>query len=487
MATRASNQLLFHGATFDDFLQYPQKGVLETRRRADLSMSLTRDISLKLPILGSNVDTVTGPEMAKALALEGGIGILHRNCDISAEVAAVKYVKQQHAFIIEQPQVLHRAVTLGEAKEHMDRLRVSGILLEEKPGSRVLAGILSHRDVPQGTSEFDDDPVERFMTPAERLITASPGISLEDAERLMYKHRKEKLPLINGKHIIRGLITMRDLRLAKQRPYSSKDKKGRLLVGAAIGARGDFIERAKALLDADVDCLVMDVAHAHSVVIEQAVKEFRRVLGKVPLICGNIGTFEGAKFLARLGVDGVKVGIGPGRGCRTRLEVGSGVPQMQAINEAYHGVAGRIPIVADGGIRNDKDIAFAIFSGASTVMLGNMLAGTEEAPGVVIDNPRTGQKVKLYRGMTSPQAVLANATDHEIDELLETPQEGQSLEVPYKGGVTQVLTRIRGHLQSSVSYAGEVSLFKAHKKIVKDPAKYLTKLSPAARAESFER
>ncbi|MBI3267654.1 MAG: IMP dehydrogenase [Planctomycetes bacterium] len=486
MPTKRQVETLFQGATFDDLLLRPQWGVVDSRREIDLTLPLAGDIVLCLPLVGANMDTVTGPEMAKALALEGGIGFLHRNQPIGEEARGVTLVKRQHAHIIEEPKVLWRKHSLGEARRMMELLSISGILLEEKPGSRVLAGILSHRDVPTFAIE-EDAPVDRFMTPFDRLVLARPDVTLEEAERLMYRHRKEKLPLVDRQRRIRGLITMRDLRLAKNRPYSTKDGKGRLRVGAAIGARGDFLERARALLDAGADCLLMDVAHAHSTVVEQGVRAFRRRFPGVLLVCGNVGTGAGARFLAGLGVAAVKVGIGPGRGCRTRLETGAGVPQLQAIREAYLALGRRTPLIADGGMHDDKDIALAVLAGASTVMLGSALAGTDEAPGVAIDNPATGQRTKLYRGMTSPQAVLAGALPHEAAEMLSTPQEGQSVELPYRGSVHSILARIRGHLQSAVSYAGEASLAAARAKIARAPAGYFVRLTEASRRESFER
>lgn len=477
---------LFLGATFDDVLFRPQKGVVESRRQVDISMPLTRGILLRLPLVGANMDTVTGPEMAKVLALEGGLGFLHRNCSIEEEAAAVRHVKRQHAYVIEQPQSLPRKTGIGDARRHMARHRVTGILVEERPGSGLLAGVLSHRDLPT-FPVADDEPIERYMTPFDRLVTAQPGIGVEAAEKLMFDRRVEKLPLIDANRRICGLITMRDLRLSKNKPWSSKDAKGRLLVGATIGARGDFLERAEALLAAGADCILMDVAHAHSVYIEQAIRVFRKRFEGVPLVCGNVGTREGARFLAKLGVDAVKVGIGPGRGCRTRIETGAGVPQLQAIREAYLALGDSLPVIADGGVRDDKDVAFAILAGASTVMLGSALAGTDESPGLVIDDPATGQKVKLYRGMTSPQAVLAGAEENEVDDLLSVPQEGQSIELPYRGSVLPILARIRGHLQSAVSYSGEKSLRDARAKFTRHPERYFIRLTEASRKESFIR
>jgi len=353
-----------------------------------------------------------------------------------------------------------------------------------------LAGLLSNRDMPWGDAN-EERRVEEFMTPIDRLITAAPGIGTSEAERLLFEHRVEKLPLIDPDRRICGLITKKDLILSRQRPYSSKDAKGRLLVGGAIGARGDYLERAVELLRAGADVLVIDIAHGHSEVMKEAVEGFRKRFEQVELVCGNVGTADGARFLRDLGVDGIKVGIGPGRGCRTRLETGAGVPQLQALREVWHALDDSIPIIADGGVKSDKDIFLAIACGASSVMLGGMLSGTDEAPGHVIIDPATGQKKKLYRGMTSPEAVLEALYGAEdsasLEEALATPAEGQEMQVPYKGSVVDILRRIRGHLASAVSYGGGTSLREVRDKVVKDPLKFLIPLSESAYRESYER
>ncbi len=281
---------------------------------------------------------------------------------------------------------------------------------------------------------------------------------------------------------------MRDLKLHKQKPYSTKEARGRLRVGAAIGATGDYAERAAALVEREVDVLLLDVAHADSDGVAAAVAELRRRLAaRVPLVVGNVATAEGARRLCDLGADAIKVGVGPGRGCRTRLETGAGVPQLQAVRECYLAVGGRVPIIADGGVRDDKDLFLAIACGASTVMLGSLLSGTDEAPGIVVEDPATRQKMKLYRGMTSPEAVADAAEPDELAEALRTPAEGQSVRVPYVGSVVGILARLRGHLQSAVSYAGETSLRAAHEKIAREPGRYLIPLSEASRRESYVR
>jgi IMP dehydrogenase len=478
----------FTGRTFDDFLLRPQYGVVASRGLVDLSLRVSLHHRLSLPILSANMDSITRAPMAKTMALEGGVGIIHRAMPIPEQAREVSLVKRSYGYIVETPLFLPQTATLREARQFTRQHNITGILIEDAPGSNRLAGLLSNRDMPWSDGQ-EDRPVSEFMTPRERLVTATPGISLPEAERLLFANRIEKLPLIGSEGDVRGLITKKDIILSRQRPYSSKDGKGRLLVGAAIGARGDFVERAAELVKAGADILVIDIAHGHSDVMKTAVEAFRKHLGDCELICGNVGTGEGAQFLKELGVDGIKVGIGPGRGCRTRVETGAGVAQLQAIREAWQAVGESIPIVADGGIRNDKDIFLALACGASSVMLGGMLSGTDEAPGVVIVDPATGQKHKIYRGMTSPQAVLQAHYEAEdaAEEALSTPAEGQEMQIPYRGSVIDVLHRIRGHLASSVSYAGGTSLAEVREKIAASPLDYLVPLSSSARKESFER
>ncbi len=480
----------FVGRTFGDFLLRPQRGVVSSRGLVDLTGRLSSRFEVSLPIVSANMDSVTGSRMARTVALEGGVGIIHRAMSISEQAREVTQVKRSHSYIVEKPLCLPRGATVREARLFTRKHNITGILIEDLPGSYRLAGLLSNRDMPWSDG-MEDRRVEEFMTPADRLVTARPEISVAEAERILFEKRIEKLPLVNREGTIQGLITKKDLILSRQRPHSSKDKKGRLLVGAAIGARGDYLERAAELLKAGADILVIDIAHGHSEVMKKAVESFRKHAGEAELICGNVGTAEGGLFLKDLGVDGIKVGIGPGRGCRTRLETSAGVPQLQAIREVWHSVRDSVPIVADGGIRNDKDIFLAIACGASTVMLGGMLSGTDEAPGHVIIDPATGQKQKLYRGMTSPQAVLEALYDAEQEEdaedALSTPPEGQEIRVPYKGSVIDVLHRIRGHLASAVSYAGDVALREVRAKVVADPFRYLIPLSESSYRESYER
>lgn len=486
---RRSLEAEFIGRTYDDFLLRPQLGVVPSRRDVSLRSSLSRRISLELPVVSANMDSVTGARMAQALALEGGIGFIHRAMPIATQVESVARVKRTYGYVVEQPLSLPRGTTVREAREFIAQHDITGILIEETRGRGILVGLLSNRDLPW-LEGFEDQGVEEFMTPIERLVTGPPDITIEEAERRMFERRIEKLPLVDGERRIRGLITKRDIILTRRRPYSSKDGKGRLLVGAAIGARGDFLERAAELLRCGADVILIDIAHGHSQAMRGAVEAVRAKLGDVALVCGNVGTAEGAAFLRDLGADAIKVGIGPGRGCRTRLETGAGVPQLQAIREAWCAVGDAVPIIADGGVRDDKDIFLALICGASSVMLGSMLSGTDEAPGSLIEDPSSGEKRKIYRGMTSPQAVFNALYSDEAREdtlALDIPAEGQEIQVPYKGSVLAILHRIRGHLQSAVSYAGEETLTAARAKVLPDPLRYLIPLSPAARTESYER
>ncbi len=485
----------FLGRTFDDFLLRPQKGIVETRRDVSLAMPLSRNLKICLPIIAANMDTVTAAKMMKTMSLEGGFAFLHRNCSISEQAAMVRSVKKQHSHVVENPLIISPEETIADAIQLTEKHHISGLLIEREKGSRVLVGILSRRDLEfaRNVNALHEKAIG-FKGLQYPLTIADPSISLIAAEKVMLDSRVEKLPLVDSEGRIVGLITLKDLRAVKQKPYSSKDSKGKLLVGAAIGSTGDYLERAAELIKQDVDCILMDIAHAHSEVMGKAIECFHAKFGKqVDLICGNVATMEAVEFLLELDVDAVKIGVGPGRGCRTRLETGYGVPQVQALREAFMAIKNWvsrghdfIPVIADGGANNDKDIFMAIACGASTVMLGSMLAGTDESPGDIIINPGTRQKMKRYRGMTSPEAVLDNLTGPG-DLNQNTPPEGQEDRVAYVGSVVDVLRRIAGHLKSAVSYSGTNSLSDAWKEISANPEKYFIPLSEASRKESFDR
>ncbi len=480
---------IFIGRTYDDFLFRPQLGRVASRRRVSLTTRLSKHHALHFPIVSANMDSVTEMQMAKTMALEGGIGFIHRAMPIAEQVAMVKRVKRSQGYVVEQPLSLPRDVTIRDAIEFIKQHNITGILIEEEHGSRVLAGLLSNRDIPW-TGDRLDHRVDEFMTPRQKLIIARPGIAAEDAEQVMFEHRIEKLPLVDEEGHIAGLITKKDILISRQLPGSSRDAKGRLLVGAAVGARGDSVERAQELLAAGTDAILVDIAHGHSLAMRDAVAALRRHLGDLTLIAGNVGTADGARFLADLGVDGIKIGIGPGRGCRTRLETAAGVPQLQAIREIHCALGDSIPLIADGGVRHDKDVFLALICGASTVMLGSMLSGTDEAPGHVIEDPATREKRKIYRGMTSPQAVFGAQLEDDgepLESALGIPAEGHEVQIPYQGSVVAILHRLRGHLQSAVSYGGGTTLAEVRAQVLSDPLRFLTPLSAASRRESYER
>jgi IMP dehydrogenase len=461
-----------------------------SRADARLTSAFSTGIPLELPVVSANMDSVTGADMARTMALEGGIGIVHRALSIEDQAREVERVKRSHGWVVEDPIRLPKTATLREARETIRRHGVTGLLIEETRGAGVLAGILSKRDMPWEPGH-DADAVEQHMTPFARLHLGHPGMSPDDAVRILYEHRIEKLPVVDDGRRILGLITKSDILLSRERPDSTKDAKGRLRVGAAVGARGDYLDRAEALLAAGADALVVDIAHGHSEVMADALRGLGTRFPKAELVAGNVGTAEGALFLRDLGVAAVKVGIGPGRGCRTRLETAAGVPQLEAIYEVRLALGDTTPIIADGGMRDDKDIVLALLCGASSVMLGSMLSGTDEAPGRVIEDPATHEKRKVYRGMTSPQAVLATlygaGDEEEIGRALDTPAEGQEVEVPYRGSVRDVLHRLRGHLKSAVSYSGETSIGAARQILLERPEAFLIPLSEASRRESYER
>ena len=487
--TNQTDNAFWIGKTFDDFLFRPQKGISDSRRNIHLVSKLTNTIQLELPIVSSNMDSVTGSDMARTMAMDGGLGVVHRAMSIKRQARKIAEVKRSQSAVIENPLCLPLSATIRQAKNFANKHNITGILIETESGSGILAGVLSGRDIPWD-NDVNDKVVSDYMTPVEKLTTEKPEISTDEAASILFDKRLERLPLIDANRRIHGLITRKDIFSLRERPDASKDDKGHLLVAAAIGAHGDYLERASALLDSGADCLFIDIAHGHSSVMEVAVNNIRKQCNDVPLVCGNVATSEGAQFMKDIGADAIKVGVGPGRGCRTRLETAAGVPQLQAIREAYETVGDSIPIMADGGIKTDKDIFLALISGASTVMLGSALSGTDEAPGQMIEDPVTNTKKKIYRGMTSPQAVLESLYESENDEIdaaLDTPSEGQEIQMPYKGSVVDILHRIRGHLQSSVSYAGEISLAAAREKILSDPERYLIPLSDSSRRESFDR
>ncbi|MDR7482334.1 MAG: IMP dehydrogenase [Armatimonadota bacterium] len=439
------------GLTFDDVLLVPKRSGVETRAQASTRTQFTRQIAMAIPIVSANMDAVTESEMAIAIAREGGVGIIHRFLPIERQVAEVRRVKRAESVVIEEPYAIEPTRPIREAMVFMDEHGAAGLLVVEH--GRLL-GMVTARDL-----LFEDDldkPVGAVMTPRERLVTARPGIGLEEARRILHEHRIEKLPLVDGNGTLAGLITSRDIRSRLKHPDATKDERGRLRVGAAVGIRGDYLERAAALVAEGADALVLDVAHGHTETALAGLERLRQRFPDVPLIAGNVATAEGTRDLIARGADAVKVGVGPGSTCTTRIVTGAGVPQLTAIMDCARAAAGSgVPIIADGGIRGSGDITKALAAGASSVMLGNLLAGTEESPGATV--VRNGRQYKTYRGMASLWATARRkALDSPVEEedLSQIVAEGVEAMVPYRGKVADVLQQLVGGLRSGMSYCG---------------------------------
>ncbi|HNW59205.1 MAG TPA: IMP dehydrogenase [bacterium] len=449
------NKIMGEGYTFDDVLLMPNKSDV-LPKETDIRTRLTRKIALNVPLVSAAMDTVTGADLAIAIAREGGIGILHKNCSIQEQSAEVDKVKRSEAGMIMNPITLAPDRKLSEALELMQRYRISGIPIVD---GQKLAGILTNRDL-----RFETDlnkRVSSLMTGKERLITAPVGTSLEEAEKLLQQHRIEKLLVVDKEGKLKGLITVKDIQSRKRFPSASKDRHGRLLVGAAIGVAHDTPERAEALIEAGVDVLVVDTAHGHSRGVIHTVEMVKKQFPEIEVIAGNIATPEGAADLIAAGADAVKVGIGPGSICTTRIVAGTGVPQLTAIMTCAevcrkHGV----PLIADGGIKQTGDIAKAIAAGADTVMLGNMLAGTDESPGETI--LYEGRSYKVYRAMGSLGAMRGGRGDRYFQEGVQDTKklvpEGIEGRVPYRGKVADVIYQMIGGLRSAMGYSGAATI-----------------------------
>lgn len=441
------------GITFDDVLLTPRRSSVRTRKNVDTSTQLTRKIRLNIPIVSANMDTVTEASMAIAMAREGGIGVIHRFMPTDSQVAEVARVKRSESYVIEEPYTLSPDHTVGDAEQMMERHDVTGILVVGKNGE--LRGVLTLRDI-----RFGKDGSKRIrsvMTGKERLITAPDGTTLEEAERILDEHKLEKLPLVDETGRLQGLITSKDIMKSKQYPSATKDSKGRLRVGAAIGVRDGLLERAEALTSAGADLLVLDVAHGHSNMVLDAIRTLKTELGDVEVMAGNVATAEGTEDLIAAGADAVKVGVGPGSTCTTRLVTGAGMPQLTAIIQCAQAASQHnVPIIADGGIRNSGDITKALAAGASTVMLGSLLAGTDESPGATVI--RNGRRYKVVRGMASLGATAARMErerpEGSVDDLQRVVPEGVEAVVPYRGRISEVLNHLLGGLRSGVSYCG---------------------------------
>jgi IMP dehydrogenase len=488
---------LVRGCTFDDFLLTPHYGVLPRRDPAavDLSARFSEHLTLARPLVSANMDTVTRSAMAVVLAEEGGLGVVDRGFrvgDIQPQVAEVSAVKRTQHGVIADPHAIDRLASVGEAIRLMRRTRVGTLAVVDE--ARRLAGLLTERDV---RFVSDTERVADRMTPRPRLVVHEGPLSMADAERMMAAHKVKKLPLVNPDGTLLGLITARDLIKHRQHPFATRDPRGRLCVGAAVGATGDYLERAVELVQAGADVLVVDIAHGHSIVMERALARLHARLSGVDLVAGNVATEEGARFLVERGASAIKVGIGPGGGCTTRLTTSFGIPQAEALVRCRSAVGDRVPVIADGGIRRDGSIAEALLFGGDCVMLGSAFAGTRETPGEIVLKPvlmPESQKIvqvpfKVFRGMASIGAIRdrLDLEDAEPADLEAMGAEGLEVSVPARGSVRTVIGDTLRHLCSAISYGGAGSLRELRELFWRDPARYLVRLSPASRAESFQR
>jgi IMP dehydrogenase len=487
------------GCTFDDYIFAPQRSVLVRRDPAaiDLSCRLTRRISLKRPIVSANMDTVTRAPMAIVQAEEGGIGIIDRGFrpgEIEPQVREVEIVKRTQHGVIADPYSIRGSATVGEAAAVMARSCVGTLVVVDERNR--LEGLLTERDV-----RFVNEPGTRVaerMTPLDRLVLHRGPLPLEEAERIMVERKVKKLPLVVDDGTLLGLVTARDLIRQRRLPFATRDDHGRLRVGAAIGATGDFLERAAELVRAEVDVIVIDIAHGHSIVMERAMREFRKRFPEVETIAGNVATAEGARFLVDCGADGIKVGIGPGGGCTTRMTTSFGVPQLQALVECRLALDGTgVALIADGGIRRHGALAEALVFGGDCAMLGSIFAGTEEAPGEIVHKsvvlPESQKTVKVpfkvLRGMASLEAIRDRLDVEDADkvELEEIGAEGMEISVPSRGSARSIVREMIKHLCSSISYGGATSLSELRSLFWADPGRYTIRQSPSARRESYER
>jgi IMP dehydrogenase len=444
---------IVEGLTFDDVLLLPGKSsVLPTE--VNTQTKLTRKIPLNIPLVSAAMDTVTESRLAIAMARQGGLGFVHRSMNIERQAEEVDKVKRSESGMIVDPVTISPELSVRDAMEIMTKYRVSGLPVTRGPR---LVGILTNRDL-----RFEknlDQPVSAVMT-KDKLVTVPVGITLEEAERILQQHRIEKLLVVDAEFRLKGLITVKDIQKKLEFPDAAKDEQGRLLVGAAIGATGDFMERAIELARSKVDVLAIDTAHGHSARVMDAIRAIKQRLPEMQLIAGNVGTYEGARDLIALGLDGIKVGIGPGSICTTRVVTGAGVPQITAILEAARAAKGTgVPVIADGGIKYSGDISKAIAAGAAVTMLGGLFAGTEESPGETI--LFQGRTFKSYRGMGSLAAMQAGSADRYSQEGAQRGKsvpEGVEGRVPYKGSLSALVDQLVGGLKSGMGYCGVATL-----------------------------
>ena len=441
------------GLTFDDVLLVPRHSSVHPRQ-VDVRTRFTRAIDLNIPLIAAAMDTVTESEMAIAIAREGGIGVIHKNMPIDRQAAEVDRVKRSESGMILNPITLGPDRPLREATQLMARFRISGVPIVDSAGR--LVGIITNRDL-----QFERDldrPLHEVMT-REGLVTTPVGTTLDEAERILGRHRIEKLPVVDANGVLRGLITVKDIFKRRQHPDSNKDQHGRLRVAAAVGGSADALPRARALLGAGCDVIVVDSAHGHSQGVLDTVAALREAFPDAQLVGGNVATAAGARALAERGVDAVKVGVGPGSICTTRVVTGVGVPQITAIVDACAG-AGDLPVIADGGVKYSGDLVKAIAAGAASVMVGSMLAGTEESPGESF--LLEGRRFKVIRGMGSLSAMEEGSADRYFQEGEVSPAklvpEGIEGRVPYRGPVSDVIFQMIGGLRSGMGYCGVCSV-----------------------------
>lgn len=445
------------GLTFDDVLLVPKRSHVISRADTNLKTRMSRNIILDIPLVSANMDTVTESMMAISLAREGGIGIIHRFMTIEDQVDEVLKVKRSESVIIEQPYTIKSDMTVEEAKEMMTQNGVSGLLVEED--GKKLAGIVTRRDI-----MFETNLKSKVSVLMSRdVITAKNGTTIDEAKEILHNHRIEKLPVVDTAGRIVGLITSKDILKMEQYPSASKDKKGRLLVGAAVGVKGDYLERTEALLEGGADIIVVDIAHGHSDNAINTVHMIKKAFPDCELIAGNVATSEGAKDLIRAGVDAIKVGVGSGSICITRVITGSGVPQLTAVLESTKVAREEnVPVISDGGIRTSGDATKALAAGASSVMVGSLFGGTDESPGKTM--VKNGKKFKIYRGMASFYASLGRRYREEgfqvtdSEDLNEYVPEGVEAMVSYKGSVVEIIRQLVGGLRSGLSYCGAKSI-----------------------------
>jgi len=449
--------------TYDDVLLVPQYSGVDSRRVLSTKSWLTKKIALQSPIVSANMDVVTESEMAIAIAREGGIGMIHRFMTIAEQARQIERVKKAESFIVENPLTMSDVHTIGDVKKVVDETGTGGILIVDKENK--LIGIVTTRDL-----LFEEDEgklLSEIMT--KKVISASNETSLKDAEKLLHNHRIEKLPLVDGDGKVAGLVTLKDIMKITQYPKATKDSKGRLAVGAAVGVRDKEMRRVEASLQAGADCIVVDIAHGDSHLEIEMIKNIRKHFSEVQVIGGNVATGDGTKRMIDAGVDCVKVGVGPGSICITRQVAGSGIPQLTAVIECAEAARPHwIPIIADGGIRHPGDVAKAVAAGAQSVMIGSLLAGTDESPGMIMT--RRGHRYKASRGMASLGANIERnkreGNDLTQEEIEDYVAEGVEAAVPYRGKAREVLTQLVGGLQSGMSYSGAHSIEEFQQKAI---------------------